>query len=119
MAVVDVAEPDHDRELDFWRSAIGQPFPPVDGQPDYHWAQLHHQQAWLLVQRTGHGPPRIHLDFHTDDLDAEVTRLEALGARRVEQVQYWWVMLDPAGMPFCVVPDPPGTLSDANAQRWG
>jgi hypothetical protein len=28
------------------------------------------------------------------------------------------VMRDPAGLTFCIVPDPPGTLNDDNAQRW-
>ncbi len=28
----------------------------------------------------------MHLDIHTDDLDAEVARLEHLGARRVQRV---------------------------------
>lgn len=118
IVVVDVPEPDHDRELDFWRAAIAEPFTPIQGEPEYHGAQLHHQQAWMLVQRLGDGPARVHLDFHTDDLDAEVARLEALGAERVAKVKFWWVMRDPAGLPFCVVPDPPGRLNDANAQRW-
>lgn len=118
MIVVDVPDPDHDRELDFWRSAVGEPFPEITGEPEYHWAQLHGQQAWMLVQRTGGGPARVHVDFHTDDLEAEVARLEGLGAERVEKVKFWWVMRDPAGLVFCVVPDPPGRLSDANAQHW-
>jgi len=118
MAVVDVPDPDHDRELDFWRAAVGQPFEQVEGQPDYHGARLHGQDAWMLVQRIGAGSARVHLDFHTDDLDAEVARLEGLGAQRVEKVQFWWVMRDPAGLPFCVVPDPSRTLTDDNAQRW-
>jgi len=115
---VDVPDPDHDRELDFWRAAIAQPFAPVEGEPEYHWAQLHNQEAWMLVQRLGDGPARVHLDFHTDDLDAEVARLEALGAQRVEKIKFWWVMRDPAGLTFCVVSDPHGRLNDANAQRW-
>jgi hypothetical protein len=47
-----------------------------------------------------------------------VARLERLGAKRVQQVQTWWVMRDPAGLPFCVLPISPGSLSDDNAQRW-
>jgi hypothetical protein len=45
----------------------------------------------LLVQRLDAGAPRVHLDIHTDDLDAEVSRLERLGAERVRKVQSWWV----------------------------
>jgi Glyoxalase-like domain len=32
-----------------------------------------------------------------------VKRLEALGAKRVSQVQTWWVMEAPTGQRFCVV----------------
>jgi catechol 2,3-dioxygenase-like lactoylglutathione lyase family enzyme len=118
MAVIDVPESDHDRELAFWRAATGQPFKQVEQHPDYHVARLHSQEAWLLIQRLGTGPARVHLDIHTDDLAAEAARLEGHGARRVEQVHDWLLMRDPAGLVFCVVPDPPGGLSDANAQRW-
>jgi hypothetical protein len=72
----------------------------------------------VLMQRLESGVPRVHLDIHTDDVDAEVARLEGLGAKRVQQVQTWWVMLDPAGLPFCVLPMSPGSLNDGNAQWW-
>ena len=56
------------------------------------------------MQRLDDGRPGVHLDIHTDDVDAEVDRLEKLGAERVQQVHsLWWVMRDPAGMEFCVV----------------
>jgi hypothetical protein len=45
----------------------------------------------------------VHLDIESDDVEAEVRRLESLGARRVEQVQTWWVMEAPTGQRFCVV----------------
>ena len=45
-------------------------------------------------------------------------RLERLGAERVQQVQTWWVMRDPAGLLFCVLAMSPGSLNDENAQRW-
>jgi hypothetical protein len=60
----------------------------------------------------------VHLDVHTSDLAAEVERLERLGARRVQQAHSWWVMRDPAGLLFCVVPDSAGTLDESNARRW-
>jgi hypothetical protein len=61
---------------------------------------------------------RVHVDIRTDDLPAEVARLEKLGAERVQQVHSWQVMRDPAGLLFCVLPEPPGALDDSNAQRW-
>jgi hypothetical protein len=46
---------------------------------------------------------RLHLDIESDDVDAEVKRLEALGARRVSQTRTWWVLEAPTGQRFCVV----------------
>ena len=53
-------------------------------------------------------PSRVHLDIKTDNLDAEVRRLEDLGATRVRRVKEWWVMQAPSGHRFCVIPLHPG-----------
>ena len=119
LKVVIDAPPDlHDRELAFWRGALGQELPEVFHSSAYHGALLRASDMMLLVQRLGSGAPRVHLDIHTDDLNAEVVRLERLGAQRVQAVETWWVMRDPAGLLFCVVPAPYGSLNDQNAQRW-
>ena len=108
---------DHDRELLFWQGAAGHPLPRL-GYPEYHGAALHGQDFWLLMQRLGEGAARVHLGIHADDLAAEVGRLERLGAERVQRVNSWWVMRDPAGLLFCVIPDPAGTLNERNAHLW-
>lgn len=49
---------------------------------------------------------RLHLDFRPDDQDAEVARLIAHGARRVDIGQgdaAWVVLVDPEGNEFCVL----------------
>jgi len=117
--VIDVPAADHDRELAFWSAAAGQPLTRFDAHPEYHGAPLHGTESGLLIQRLGDGPGRVHLDIHTDDLAAEVARLEKLGAERVQQVHSWWILRDPAGLLFCVIPEPVGSLNDSNAQRWG
>jgi hypothetical protein len=33
-------------------------------------------------------------------------------------VDSWWILRDPAGLLFCVVPEPVGSLNDSKAQRW-
>lgn len=116
--VIDVREDVHQQELAFWQGATGQSFTQFSKYPEYHGADLHGQDLGLLVQRIDRGQARIHVDIHTDDLAAEVARLEALGARREFQADSWWVMSDPAGLLFCVVPDTPGSLNDQNAQHW-
>jgi hypothetical protein len=116
--VIDVPAAEHDQELAFWQGAVGKPLGQSKHHPEYHGAELAAGVFGLLVQKLGEGPRRIHLDIHTDDLDAEVARLTALGAEEVQRIHRWCVMRDPAGLLVCVVPDPPGTLNDANAQRW-
>jgi len=118
MIVIDVPDPDHDAELAFWRGVTGEKLDVVARHPEYHGAKLGGQEFWMLIQRLGEGPARVHVDIHTDDMDAELARLEALGATRVHSTEDWWVMRDPAGLLFCVVPDPPGVLTGDNAQRW-
>ena len=52
------------------------------------------------------GKNRLHFDLVPDDQDAEVARLEALGARRIDIGQgdvSWVVMADPEGNEFCVL----------------
>ena len=50
---------------------------------------------------------RLHIDLRPDDRDAEVARLEGLGARRVDIGQGpdvpWVVMADPENNEFCVL----------------
>jgi predicted enzyme related to lactoylglutathione lyase len=53
------------------------------------------------------GKNRLHIDLRPDDQDAEVRRIEALGARRVDVGQgadvTWVVLADPEGNEFCVL----------------
>jgi catechol 2,3-dioxygenase-like lactoylglutathione lyase family enzyme len=50
---------------------------------------------------------RLHIDLRPDEQAAEVARLEALGARRVDVGQAddvtWVVLVDPVGNEFCVL----------------
>jgi hypothetical protein len=49
---------------------------------------------------------RVHLDLRPDDRDAEVARLEDLGATHVDigqGDQTWVVLADPEGNEFCIL----------------
>jgi hypothetical protein len=116
--VIDVAPADHDRELAFWSGVSGGSLTQSERYPEYHGGAIPGQDIGVLVQRLEDGTSRIHVDIHSTDVDAEVARLEQLGATRIRQVQGWWIMHDPAGLPFCVVPDGPERLNDNNALRW-
>lgn len=61
---------------------------------------------------------RIHLDIEADDVEAEVRRLEKLGARRKAPCDTWWIMEDPCGHLFCVVPQQSRDFL-AQARVWG
>lgn len=65
---------------------------------------------FVPVPESKTGKNRIHVDLNPDDQEAEVGRLEAMGARRVEVGQSrrepparWVVMADPEGNEFCVL----------------
>jgi predicted enzyme related to lactoylglutathione lyase len=65
----------------------------------------------LLLQRVGEprvAKNRMHLDIEILDVDAEVERLEGIGAHRLEEQartehgRRWVIMADPEGNEFCV-----------------
>lgn len=85
----------------FWSAALGMASLGPDGEA-YERLDATARDLVVEVQRVDHDS-RVHVDIETDDVDAEVARLEALGARRVENVQSWCVMQAPTGQRFCVV----------------
>lgn len=102
----------------FWGAALGmdvRPFPGAEGQK-YMRLVDPNEHLHVEVQKVAH-PSRVHLDIETDDVDAEVQRLEALGARRIEQISGWWVLEAPTGQRFCVVKRCTRDF-DAEAKVW-
>lgn len=45
-----------------------------------------------------------YIQLHAEDVEAEVERLERLGAARVQQIECRWIMVAPTGHRFCVLP---------------
>jgi predicted enzyme related to lactoylglutathione lyase len=89
----------------FWSKALGKPIASVDQDGDGKYAELEtaDDEPIILLQKVDHDS-RVHLDIETDDLEAEVRRLEALGATRVAFAHdRWWVMQAPSGHRFCIV----------------
>jgi hypothetical protein len=88
----------------FWGAALGMAVQSLPGKEGETYQRLIDPTGNLHVevQKVSH-PSRVHLDIETDDIEAEVLRLERLGARRVQQVHTWWVMEAPTGHRFCVV----------------
>ena len=106
--VLDCSEPS--KLVDFWREAL-----------DYR-EYFTDTSVAVLVPKEGTAPPlvlqgvpeakagknRMHLDIVVDDIEPEIERLIALGAKRLDEGQQslgdtlWVRMLDPEENEFCV-----------------
>jgi Zn-finger nucleic acid-binding protein len=118
--VIDCQTEELDGAAAFWGRALGKAVAPVSEKfSTYRGLQVRDDEPMMLLQQVGH-PSRVHLDIETDDVEAEVARLEALGAKKVEFVKRWWVMEAPTGHRFCVVKPQRGPLAGkANVNTWG
>ena len=100
-AVLFDVDPDsYEASVQFWGGALGRA---VNFEPSERYTKLRGDLDYL-IQNIEPGREGVHIDIETDDVEAEVERLEKLGARRREKVKGWWVMVAPGGHPFCVVP---------------
>lgn len=102
--IIDCKTDDLDTAARFWSDALGLPIGELSPEESATYAKLDDAPGDLHieVQKVTH-PSRVHLDIETDDIEAEVARLEALGAKRVQYVHTWCVMEAPTGQRFCVV----------------
>jgi predicted enzyme related to lactoylglutathione lyase len=103
--VIDCLTDDLDEAAAFWAAALGRPAARLKepGDADYRGLETPAGEIKILVQQVSH-PSRVHIDIETDDVEAEVCRLESLGAVRIAHVKRWWIMEAPTGQRFCVVP---------------
>ena len=102
--IIDCKSGDLKSATAFWSAALGMETRELPGEEGQKYAKLTDPEELLdiEVQLVRH-ESRVHLDIETDDIEAEVQRLEKLGAKRVEKIQSWWVMQAPTGQKFCVV----------------
>jgi predicted enzyme related to lactoylglutathione lyase len=115
--IIDCRSDDVDKAAAFWAAALGRPVEPADpGDEKYRALRSATTEPIVMVQIVDH-PGRIHLDIEADDIEAEVARLEALGAKRVEKFPRWIVLEAPTGQRFCVVNPQRGPLGD-DATTW-
>ena len=102
------------------------------------WTKYMHGEEWIIVSKdsgeglqlvfqeiaeyerplwpaeTGSQQQMLHLDFYVDDMEIGVQHALSCGAALspVQLEDHWRVMLDPAGHPFCILPnDLPSTNS--------
>ena len=114
--IIDCRTADLDAATAFWCAALGLEVR-ASAHPDPLYRELATapDQPHLEVQQVSH-ESRVHLDIESDDIEAEVRRLEKLGARRIATVKSWCVLEAPSGQRFCVVPaQRPGFAAQANS----
>ena len=99
--IIDCQDGDLDSASKFWSGALGLPVK-AGYDPKYVGLTTPPNGLAIEVQAVEH-PSRVHLDIESDDVEAEVARLEKLGARRIEKRQTWWIMQAPTGHRFCVI----------------
>jgi hypothetical protein len=116
--LVDVPAADHAAAVGFWSAALGRSGQPVTKYPEYHYLGEVTPGIEFMVQATGDATPRVHVDLETDDVAAEVARLERLGATVVDVRESWTVMRDPVGLVFCVVRVQVPAMFDQHATTW-
>ncbi len=116
--IIDCDTDDLHAAAEFWSQALGMKLHALPDEEGEKYVELLDPQESLHVevQKVVH-PSRVHLDIETDDIEAEVRRLEALGAKRVEYVGSWCVMQAPTGQKFCVVRKMSSNFAH-NANAW-
>src|ERR1700731_1105295 len=115
--LIDCKTSDVDEAARFWAEALGRPVDP--GHPNSRGNSRMLEtpppdEPIVEIQRVDH-ESRVHIDIETDDIPAEVARLENLGAKVVDRLDRWVVMQAPTGQRFCVVRvQRPGFPKNAN-----
>lgn len=88
----------------FWAAALGRPVDPdhPGTRGNYVMLETPPGEISVQIQRVDH-ESRVHIDIETDDIAAEVARLEKLGAVVDTKKARWVVMRAPSGQRFCIV----------------
>jgi hypothetical protein len=116
--LIDCKVSDVGEAAQFWSEALGRSIDSnhPGSRGNYRMLETPPDEPIVQIQRVAH-ESRVHLDIETDDIAAEVSRLEKLGAKLVDRLERWVVMQAPTGQRFCVVRvQRPGFPK--NASRW-
>ncbi len=116
--IIDCRTDDLPEAAAFWGGALGMAVRALPGEEGEKYVRLVDpaERLHVEVQKVTH-ESRVHLDIETDDIEAEVKRLEALGASVVKRVHTWCVMQAPTGQRFCVVRAGSKDFAE-RANRW-
>ena len=116
--LIDCNVDDIGQAAQFWAEALGRRIdsdhPGTRG--NYVMLETPPNEIAVQLQRVEH-ESRVHIDIETDDIPAEVARLEKLGATVDKRLERWVVMKAPSGQRFCVVRVQRDGF-DRNANEW-
>src|ERR1700694_2901810 len=116
--LIDCRTSDLDGAARFWGDALGRSVDSnhLSSRGNYRTLETPQDEPIVQIQRVDH-ESRVHIDIETDDIPAEVARLERLGGTVVNRPERWVVMQAPTGQRFCVVrAQRPGFPK--NAKSW-
>ena len=101
--LIDVPREQAARSTDFWSAAVGVKPEPVSGEEQF--TSLPDVVPGLVTAvQAVDDRPRYHLDFETDDVDAEAARLIGLGAVEKSRWLDCRTLEVPGGQLICVIP---------------
>jgi predicted enzyme related to lactoylglutathione lyase len=116
--IIDCRTADLQGAAAFWSAALGMKTRALPGEEGETYVALVDTDRNLDIEvQTVDHESRVHIDIEADDIEAEVRRLEGLGAKRVAKVKGWVVMKAPTGQKFCVVRARGGDCAD-KANSW-
>jgi len=117
--IIDCKTDDVDGAARFWAEALGRPVDVAHpgSQGGYRMLTTPPGELIVEVQKVDH-ESRVHIDIETDDIPAEVKRLEKLGAKVHQEFPRWVVMQAPSGQRLCVVRVQRPDDFPKNANRW-
>src|SRR5215207_2027986 len=101
--LIEVPRDEAPKTAEFWSAALGVPAESPPGEPQF--LTLHDAMpGYVLAVQAVDDAPRYHLDIESDDVAAEVARLEGLGAVEVASWQGCHTLWAPGGHLLCVIP---------------
>jgi GNAT superfamily N-acetyltransferase len=116
--IIDCKTDDLDSAARFWSKALGLEIKVFPGEEGEKYVGLvdPYGRLQIEVQSVEH-ESRVHLDIESDNIEAEVARLEKIGAKKISELKSWCVMESPTGQQFCVVPKA-SSLFEQEARQW-
>jgi predicted enzyme related to lactoylglutathione lyase len=116
--VIDCAAKDYVQAQKFWSEALGKDIVPRDDRFSSLKGRIGKRGGVFVgFQSVSDEELGIHIDIETDDVEAEVGRLQKLGAQIKRRVRQHVVMQSPSGHAFCVIPVRRGDFPDG-ASEW-